>query len=690
MKRIDFGCLTFHVTEEGVLSMTNCYGSDQVDFLCHPFRLAICEFDVAGGTTSGFNRMCNSAETRKLRYVEHFIENNVLTLIQQSDIIEITSQITSYEDGNALRFTQTLKNISSEPLCLEMANTVGVCFGRDVSQDHKDYYFHKFLNSRYTEAMPDVRSLYDWGMQWNNAVFHVENVGHNSSYEYLPQGILENRKSGEFLMFQIESYYDWFYEITTAANRFILQIGGPTALRHAWNKVLAVGESYTTVPVALAGGRSFNQVIGEMTKYRRHIKPNLPVDRHLPSIYNEYMHYAWDNPYVARTQATAPTVAECGCEYYVIDCGWHNAKDITSTEGVYPLFGTWFEDRGRYPDGIRATAEYVRSLGMKFGLWIAPEVVGRANQEMLEYYDDTCFFMRNGKKIGHGTGYVLDFRHPKVYDYMTRTIDRMIDEYGCDYIKFDGCPNPGFGTEVDSTSLGDGLEKATEAFLSWTQDMMRKHPDVIFEDCAGGGQRMDYRALSIFPLVSTSDQTSYHRYPYITGNIFVSVLPEQAAVWSYPVPGNAYDKARNQILEGSISNETVAFNMINALLGRIHLASRIHLLDEEKQDLIKEGIRLYNKLTPEKLTALPYLPKGYTAFGDSFSAVGLKTENKVYLAVWNIRGERHVTLPLPEITVRDVQVIYPTTLPTSYSFDAGSLTLDFTEDEQARLFEITL
>ena len=202
--------------------------------------------------------------------------------------------------------------------------------------------------------------------------------------------------------------------------------------------------------------------------------------------------------------------------------------------------------------------------------------------------------------------------------------------------------------------------------------------------------RIDYKALSMFSLISTSDQMWYNHYPYITANIFASVLPEQAAVWSYPVDINHYDPADEGKADETVSEELVVLNMVNSLLGRIHLASRIHLLSERKQDLIREGVEVYKKLTPEKKIALPYLPKGYASFGDSFVAVGLKTDEKVYLAVWNLKGERDVTLPLPDLTVKDAKVIYPVSLPFDYSFDASSLTLHFTEDEQARLFELTL
>ncbi len=684
MKSFTFGALTFCVSDDNRISMQQCFCFEQQG-------QSLCQLDPAGGAASGTNRLWSYfGEHTKLRYVSHEITDSVLTVLQRSHTLELTSVYERFADTDAIRVYQILKNISEEPVDLELLNTFGFTFAADGIREKEDWYLHKFHNMRYTESLPEVKRLADCELQWLNGVHHIENVGNYSTKEFLPEAILENRRTEDFLMFQIESYHGWGYEFSYCGRRLMLQLGGPSAIRHAWNKRLMPGESYVSVPVALAFGKSLNGVIGEMTKYRRHIKAASPADASIPTIYNEYMHYSWDDPYAEKVYKTAPAVAATGCEYYIIDCGWHNGRKFNDMMGMYKQFGTWFEDRERFPEGLKAISDYIHSLGMKFGLWLAPEVVGIDNEKMLAYYDDDCFFTRNGQKLRNETGYLLDFRAAKVRAYMTETIRRMVEDYGCDYIKFDGCPNSGFGTELCATSPGDGLEKAMEAFLSWTESVMETYPGVIFEDCAGGGQRLDYRALSMFSLASTSDQTAYNQYPYISGNILVSVLPEQAAVWSYPVDSALYDPNHEEATNERVTRERVVLNMVNALLGRIHLASRIQLLDGEKSDLIKEGMEVYHAIAKDKLKALPYLPKGYTDFGDSFVSAGLITDEKVYLAVWNLSGERDVTLPLPEIKVKSAAVLYPKTLPTDFSYDEGSLTLHFSEDEQARFFELTL
>ena len=202
--------------------------------------------------------------------------------------------------------------------------------------------------------------------------------------------------------------------------------------------------------------------------------------------------------------------------------------------------------------------------------------------------------------------------------------------------------------------------------------------------------RTDYKALSMFHLISTSDQINYMHYPYIMGNILASVLPEQAAVWSYPIDDDVFKSCPEDEVDAKIPEERVVINMVNALLGRIHLASRLFLLSDKKLNLIKEGIEFYNKIVPEKLESVPYLPKGYALFGDTLVSAGIKTKDKIYLAVWNLNGDKHVELNLPEIIAKSASVAYPKSLDTKFTLKDNTLIVDFTEDAQARIFEIEL
>jgi alpha-galactosidase len=203
---------------------------------------------------------------------------------------------------------------------------------------------------------------------------------------------------------------------------------------------------------------------------------------------------------------------------------------------------------------------------------------------------------------------------------------------------------------------------------------------------------MDYQTLSHFSIVSTSDQVSHLKYPYIAGNILSAVLPEQAAVWSYPIDAGEiglplpYDQ---KWVAENISKERVALNMINSFLGRMHLASHLELLNEEQFALVQEGVRYYNSIADAKKNALPYFPNGFTHFGAENVASGFIAGDMIYLAVWCLQGDKSVVVPLDR-KVEKVTLAYPSQANTVYKIENGKLIVDFACVGSAAFFEIKI
>lgn len=623
-------------------------------------------------------KMANSSEGCRLEYVSHTLTDHSLEILQKTPLVEVKTVLTSYDDTNAVSAYTEVKNISDKEIILEEASAFvlsGLCAaGIDGA---KDMYFTRFTQSHYAECQPRRYSFEELGMFRANfrsqKRIAFANIGSWSTKEELPQGIIENSASGGFTMFQIESNASWYYEIADSKEHYYLYLGGANLPFGGWSKPLATNESYRTVSVALTFGKSESEVISEMTKYRRHISGRCGADESLPPIFNEYMHLSWDSPTEENTKRIAPVVARSGAEYYVIDCGWHNEED---GDKIYPYVGQWKESKARFPHGVRATTDFIRSLGMKAGLWIEPEIIGIYCKEMLDYYDEDCFIQRNGKRLAVMGRHFLDYRSKKVVDYMTETIRRMVEDYGADYIKLDYNEDMGVGTDHLSFCAGEGLEKCANAYLEWIDSVRKRFPDVLFETCSSGGMRMDYRTLSHFSIVSTSDQTDYKQYPYISGNILSAVLPEQAAVWSYPVD----DK------ENLPSDEQIIMNMINSFLGRMHLASDLSLLGDEQFSLVSEGVEYYKSLSKEKKSATPYFPCGFTRYGEDFVSAGFETEERIYLAAWNLGGE--LCREIPILNATSAKCAYPQNNDLSFSLKNGRLNIEFTEKYQARFFEI--
>jgi len=661
---------------------------------------SLADYPVNGGfaevTVSGENKhthqgatMIPSSEGARLAYISHRVEGDTLEVMQRSPVVEVRTVFRGYPDTNAVSVFTEVTNITEQEITLEEVSSLVLMEVCGTAARPEDAYLTVFNQSHHGECQTVRQSLYDLGMlsgvPTGQRRISGQNVGSWSTKEALPQGILEN--GGRFLMFQIESNNSWYYEMANRSGQLYLWLGRACLPFGGWCKHLGAGECYCTVPVAVCVSHSLNGVLGEMTRYRRHIAGHCAADEGLPTIFNEYMHLSWDSPTAEQTARIAPVVASLGAEYYVIDCGWHNEEP---GDQVYPFVGQWKESHARFPEGVRKTTDLIRSLGMKAGLWIEPEIIGIKCREMLDYYDDDCFITRFGKKVCVMGRYFLDYRNQKVIDYMSETIRRMVEDYGADYIKLDYNEDLGIGTDKNSDSFGEGLEQCAHAYLAWIDTMRARFPQVLFETCSSGGMRMDYETLKHFSIISTSDQVHYRKYPYIAANILSAVLPEQAAVWSYPVdsfgrPGEPFE-ATYKWVNAHISAEQVIMNMINSFLGRMHLASHVELLSADKQALIREGITYFNRLSAVKGEALPYLPFGFTDFTKQAVACGLLHGGTLYLAVWNLGGDA-VTVPL-ERTVRAASVAYPSGADTKLTVEGDKVTVEFTEAYQARFLEI--
>jgi len=669
-------------------------------------RLTICVDERGKATINGFPfveaqisgenkdshlgaKMICSSQAEKLRYDSHEIKGNVLSVTQRSDSLKVVTAFTfGGYDGFSVRTSYT--NVGKENLTLEEASAF-VTGGFGNVSDSEKITFYSFMQSHHRECRVVSASLAELGFTepspdgQNRIAF--ANVGSWSTKERLPQGIID--ADGKWLMFQIESNNSWYYEISDKGGAFYLYLGGKNLAFNGWQKKLLPEQTYSTNKVAVCFGNCLDGVLGEMTKYRRSIAGRFEDTGFPPVIFNEYMHLSWDCPSEENTRKTATAVAGLGVKYYVIDCGWHNEED---GKIVYPYVGQWKESKARFPHGVRATMDYVRSLGMRGGLWIEPEVVGKDCAEMLAYYDDDCFIRRNGKKVCVMGRYFLDFRNKKVVDYMTESIRRMVEDYGADYIKMDYNEDLGAGTDEDSDSFGEGLEQCAAAYLTWIDEIRRRFPHVLFETCSSGGMRMDYETLSHFAIASTSDQTHYDKYPYIAGNILSAVLPEQAAVWSYPVGSdyviNGVFNPDEKWIADNVSDEQIVMNMINSFLGCMHLASHLEMLPPAQFALVEEGVKYFGSLSEVKLTALPCLPCGFTRFGESCVASGFVSEGKLYLAVWNLSEDcLNRTIPVGA-AYSSVECAYPQSNDLSFSLSDGLLTVSFAQRNQARFFEI--
>jgi alpha-galactosidase len=190
---------------------------------------------------------------------------------------------------------------------------------------------------------------------------------------------------------------------------------------------------------------------------------------------------------------------------------------------------------------------------------------------------------------------------------------------------------------------------------------------------------MDYASLRHYSLQSTSDQTDYRKIAVIAAASPTAVLPEQAGIWSYPLATD--------------DTEAVICNMINALLGRIHLSGQLASLDEVQLALVKEAITLYKTFRSDLRQSLPFWPLGLPTMASEWTSLGLQCGSTMYLAVWRLGSQREqccVPLPLTGQGSVKISCLYPHN-EASYTLDEAHLiSLVIPTPYSARLLKIDL
>ena len=695
--------LVFGITKEEQLKFVH-FSSKPMEAFEDKEQYVMEGYQLVQVSFSGYNRPYEkhgnkhivTAPGYLLKYVDFKDERNeigrLLTFVQKDDMTgaKVTTWMQFYAGTSTMRVWSEVVNEGEEEQTLEYISSfyyLGIEKEGAVSSDDKMFltYAHHGWQKEMTfktYSFPDLgmAQTQPTVLQRTSKTIELTNTGNWSTKEYLPMGYLENVDADTSIYWQIEHNGSWHAEIGDVNGHFYLGVSGPTEVQSHWFKTLKPGESFTSVPAAVGVCEAdFAKAMGQLTTYRRAIRRPNKDDENLPVIFNDYMNCLFGDPTTEKEIPLIDAAAEIGCEYFVIDAGWYAPGEW------WDSVGEWQECLERFPGGIREVTDYIRSKGMVPGLWLELEVMG-INCEKAKKAPDDWFFVRHGKRVYDRSRYQLDFRNPAVLEHVNEVLDRVVNEYGIGYIKMDYNVEPGIGTELYAESVGQGMLEHEKAYLKWLDEVFEKYPDLVIENCSSGGLRTDYAMLSRYSIQSTSDQEDYTNYATIAANACAGLTPEQAAVWSYP--------QRNG------DEEEVVYNMINALLLRIHQSGHIPELSESRRELVREGIQFYKSIRQDIKKALPSWPLGMAENTDKLLCTALKTDEKAYLAVWR-RGGEEDTLEIPlnyiwqEADVKNfkVRLAYPEEAleeNCSYAYDSesGKLNVSLKKPVMARLFVI--
>src|SRR5271157_5504690 len=589
--------------------------------------------------------------------------------------LRVDSVYETFDGRPVVRRHSRVTNNGSSPVGVEFLSSAMLHGLSDPQGYDRELRIHIALNSWMAEGQWHTLRPSEMGFVENERTSRSEaqagSIGSWSTDRYLPMAMAENIKLGLTWFWQIEHNGSWYWEISNVSARdnyaddVYAYLGGPDDLHSAAWKRLKPGETYETVPVAIGcvhGG--FSDAVEALTRYRRAAfeKPRNNNSR-CAVIFNDYMNCLWGDPTEDKELPLIAAAAKAGCEYFVIDAGWYAALH----EDWNPTIGAWQPSPTRWPRGLKFVLDQIRQAGMTPGLWLEPEVAGA--KSLLAQKPDDWFLVRHGKRVLKNSRYLLDFRNPEVRAYLDQVIARLVNDYGVGYIKMDYNVDSLQGTELKADSFGQGLLEHNRAHLAWLDGMLNRYPDLVIENCGSGGGRMDYAMLSRLQIQSMTDQEDYLKLPAILVGASAAVLPEQLAIWSYPLAKADADQA--------------SFNLVTAMMCRIHQSGRLDAISAGALRQVTNGISIYKQAIRDHIPhAVPFYPLGMPDVTNRNApvALGMRAAGWTSLGVWRLEGADTVELP---IDAAKAEVLYPADLGIDVDANQGKLSVRFPRPQMA-------
>jgi alpha-galactosidase len=350
---------------------------------------------------------------------------------------------------------------------------------------------------------------------------------------------------------------------------------------------------------------------------REQVVPHLDAPRDV--LYNSWEATMFDVD-IDQQKAFAEQAAQLGIELFVLDDGWFvGRKDDTAG------LGDWYPDPQRFPAGLTPLIDHVHQLGMKFGLWIEPEMVNR-DSDVYRQHPDWVLHAGTRPRLEGRNQLILNMALPAVQAHLIDRLDTLLTENAIDFIKWD------MNRSVSAINAPDVWVTYVQGVYHVWHTLRDRHPHIMWQSCSGGGGRADVGMLGLADQVWISDntdplrrlpmQTSYSRvYPASTMEAWVTAMGAE--------------------------HLSLVFRFHVSMCGVLGVGADLTEWDAEERETARQLIALYKTLRP------------VVQFGDVYR---LQTTHAAYYAVQFVSKDRgqsvvfwfrtYVDDPAPPFSVR--------------------------------------
>ncbi len=339
-----------------------------------------------------------------------------------------------------------------------------------------------------------------------------------------PMFLLENRLTGETFIAQLawSGGYAFTFDLNretsgTANLSFDIAVDAPAPLR-----MIEPGESYEGPAVHI--GVVFGGLDPAVQEMHDHVRKSvlLPPTRGVVGWIESGLGAECDMSLEATLEAVEQAHS-IGSEAFYIDAGWYVAPNRENAEW-WTRCGDWRYDSERYPNGIEQVREAAHAKGLLFGMWMDADRIGPASRVWQEH-EEWRVKNYDGKRNESG---LLNLAEDGIAEWMEREIRFLLDNYKIDMFRLDY--NIGAQDAIAYNERDGYLENLFARYYDNVyavyKRLRRDYPNVIFENCAGGGGRSDLGMVSCFTHTWVTDYQILPRSFSVTNGMTMALPPE--------------------------------------------------------------------------------------------------------------------------------------------------------------------
>lgn len=398
----------------------------------------------------------------------------------------------------------------------------------------------------------------------------------------------------------------------------------------AWQ--LTPAESFTT-PAVLAGytPAGFGAASRQLHNYIR--EQLLPHGRQIrPVLYNSWEATLFYFDEQLQKQM-ANQAAALGIELFVVDDGWFHGRN-----GDNAGLGDWWADAQKFPNGLTPLVEHVNQLGMAFGLWVEPEMVN-PNSELYRTHPDWVIHFPTRPRTELRNQLILNLARPEVQEYLIEKLDALLTNHNITFIKWD------MNRNISEPGWPTAGREPRELWVRYVQGLYhvwgtlrRKHPQVLWQTCSGGGGRVDLAMLTLADQAWVSDNSDP-----------LARLGIQEG-YAHFFPANTMESwvTKGEWMGDNHAKLSLTFHFHVSMCGSLGVGANLNFLSAGEKEEAKQCIATYKEIRHIVQQGQQY--RLHSAQENAFSAVQYMSDDQQEGVLFAFRT--HLPEPAPVLTLR--------------------------------------